>query len=83
MVLRACFFSGRLRLQAKGERCVGSAEESEGEEGRWEGGSIRASCIDLLSAFPTAEDTQYPSETIQASATLALRPPLYLPLLVH
>lgn len=45
------------------------------EDGKPEkkGGSIRASCIDLLSAFPTAEDTQYLSETIQPSGTLALR----------
>lgn len=38
-----------------------------------EGETIRASCIDFISAFSTAEETEYLFETMQARGTLALQ----------
>lgn len=38
-----------------------------------EGETIRASCIDFISAFSTREETEYLFETMQASGTLALQ----------
>lgn len=63
-----CLAAGERRLRAKRERFV--VERKEAEKRPTERPTMRASTIDFISAFSTGEQTEYLSETIQASGSL-------------